>query len=416
MIKGAVRKHRVPAIALVAFLLGACASIPRPVADFVVRGAFVHDGTGAAPVIGDVAIRGGLFSSVGGSPRGRVAIDGRGLHLVPGLIDMHVHVGAVVGSPVDGRRFVETGVTRVRDLGGFPDGISAAASALNGPKIHSAITTLNGEAMSPFHRRISTDAEAAGAVADLARAGAAVIKIHRAFPPAQLPALVAAARAKGLGVTGHVPLGLHPLRACEMGMTGIEHVGSFVEAYVSAVTGAKQDDAVRYLLSDEADPLYRCLADRRVTVTPTLVLYESIARARSGNRPITPQFRQFIASMQAITLRLHHAGVALMPGTDSSGLDRPAVTPGVSMLREIELLRSAGIGGSELMRVVAAHPAIALGIDPAGRLIAPGMVADFLILAADPRWVPDAYAAPRAIYLRGQPMPLAPRPDATPPQ
>ena len=402
------RTARALAAGLLALLLGACTSIPGPTADLVIRGAWVHDGTGAEPMLADVAISGGLFSAVGGRPSARRSIDGRGLHLVPGLIDMHVHVGAVEGRFVDGPSFVARGVTTVRDLGGFTAAIRAAERSADGPKIHSALTTLNGEAMSPFHRRVSTEAEAASAVADLARAGAAVIKIHRAFPPALLPALVAAARDRNLGVTGHIPLGLHPLRACEAGMAGIEHVGSFVEAYASAVTGAKQDDAIRYLLSAESDPLYRCLADRKVTVTPTLVLYESIARTRSGSGPMSPQFRQFIAQMQAITLRLHRAGVALAPGTDSSELDRPAVTPGVSMLRELELLRGAGIGGSDLMRIVAANPARMLGIDRLGRLIAPGKSADFLILSADPRTAAGAYSVPSSIYLRGRPIAPAP--------
>lgn len=235
--------------ALLALVLGACASTPDADADLVIKGAWVHDGTGADPVRGDVAVKNGRFSATGPRLRARSSVDGRNRHLVPGLIDMHAHVGAVEGRFLDGQLFVSRGVTSVRDLGGFPDGIRAAAASGNGPKIHSAITTLNGEAKCPFHRRVSNAAEAASAVADLARAGAAVIKIHRAFLPALLAPLVAAARDNNLGVTGHIPLGLHPLRACEIGMAGIEHVGSFVEAYASAVPGAKQEDAIRYLLS-----------------------------------------------------------------------------------------------------------------------------------------------------------------------
>lgn len=399
--RGTAPRRRLVA-GLLALVVGACVSTPDDAADLVIKGAWVHDGSGAAPVVGDVAVKGGRFTAVGGQRRARETVDGRGLHLVPGLIDMHVHIAAVENRVVAGQLFVSRGVTSVRDLGGFPAGIRAAAASSDGPTVHSAITTLNGEAMSPFHRRVANPAEATNAVADLARAGATVIKVHRAFPPALLSPLVAAARARNLKVTGHIPLGLHPLRACQIGMAGIEHVGSFVEAYVSAVPGAKQEDAINYLLSDQAEPLYRCLADRRVNVTPTLVLYESIARARSGGGPLPEQFRKFIAQMQAITLRLHRAGVPLLPGTDSSDLDRPAVSPGVSMLRELELLRGAGIGGSDLVRIVAANPARALGIDSLGRLIAPGLPADFLILSVDPRSSASAYATPTAIYLRGR--------------
>ena len=384
-------------------LLAACAT-SRSAADLLITDPWVHDGSGADPVRAHVAVKDGRFLAIGEKLRALRTIDGSGLHLVPGLIDMHVHVAAVAGETVPPGEFLRRGITTVRDLGGFPAGIRSALALADGPRIHSAITTLNGEAMAPFHRPVASDAEARAAVADLAQAGAAVIKIHRAFKPALLPTLVAAAREKNLGVTGHIPLGLHPLRACELGMAGVEHVGSFVEAYVSAVPGAKQEDAIRYLLAAEAEPLYRCLAQRGVFVTPTLVLYESIAKARSGNGPIAPRFRDFIAQLQAIALRLHRAGVRLLPGSDASGLDQPAVAPGESLLRELELLQEAGLTGRELMRIAAANPAQALRIGAAGKLVGQGLAADFLILAADPRASAAAYSAPLHIFRAGQPV------------
>lgn len=382
---------------LVPFLLAGCATSP---ADLAIVGAWVHDGSGQAPTARTVTIRDGHIEAVGRRASARRTIDARGQHLVPGLIDMHTHLAAVKGSIVEPDRYLVRGITTVRDLGGFPEQLGPAARA-GGLRIISAISTVNGAANAEFHRVATTPEQARAVVERLADEGAALIKVHRALSPSVLPAVIEASRRRGLKVTGHIPLGLHPLRACEMGMDGIEHVGSLVEAYASAVAGAKQDEAIRYLLTEESAPLYRCLRDRGVTVAPTLVLYASIARARAGSKTIPQEFRDFIASMQAITLKLHQKGVSLLAGSDSSALDRPAVEPGASLLEEIVLLRDAGIPPNELLTILGANAARSLGLAPEGRLIAAGQRADILLLPADPAADPTVFARPTTIIVAG---------------
>jgi N-acyl-D-amino-acid deacylase len=62
-------------------------------ADLLLRGATVFDGTGAAPRIADVAVRGDRIASVGASEgaRASVSVDASGLALAPGFIDVHTH-------------------------------------------------------------------------------------------------------------------------------------------------------------------------------------------------------------------------------------------------------------------------------------------------------------------------------------
>jgi N-acyl-D-amino-acid deacylase len=62
-------------------------------ADVVIKGATIHDGSGKAGYVGDVAIAGDKVVGVGrvmvaGSPR---VIDGTGLVVAPGFIDLHTH-------------------------------------------------------------------------------------------------------------------------------------------------------------------------------------------------------------------------------------------------------------------------------------------------------------------------------------
>jgi len=65
---------------------------PRPVADLVLRGAVVYDGTGTPPIEVDVAIAGDRIEAVAaGLGRGIAEIDLAGLALAPGFVDIHSH-------------------------------------------------------------------------------------------------------------------------------------------------------------------------------------------------------------------------------------------------------------------------------------------------------------------------------------
>ena len=61
-------------------------------ADLVVRGGTIHDGTGAPPRLGDIAIDGDRIAEVGrGLAAGAAEIDARGMAVAPGFIDIHSH-------------------------------------------------------------------------------------------------------------------------------------------------------------------------------------------------------------------------------------------------------------------------------------------------------------------------------------
>jgi N-acyl-D-amino-acid deacylase len=70
-----------------------CCARPTTPYDVLIRGATVYDGTGAPPVVADVAIDGERIAAVGSLPaaRGRTEIDARGLAVAPGFINMLSH-------------------------------------------------------------------------------------------------------------------------------------------------------------------------------------------------------------------------------------------------------------------------------------------------------------------------------------
>ena len=71
-------------------------------ADLVIRGATIVDGTGAPARTGDVAVKDGVLTEVGGrvGDTGNRELNGDGLLLTPGWVDIHTHYdGQVTWDP-----------------------------------------------------------------------------------------------------------------------------------------------------------------------------------------------------------------------------------------------------------------------------------------------------------------------------
>lgn len=406
-------------VALLVGLFG-CSIAPVSV-DLLVENVTVYSGSDSTPLIASVAIRDGRFFKISSLDESSFVanetIDGTGKFMTPGLWDAHAHVRSSRERGLDVRIFVKSGVTSIKDMGGYPRRLELVeqeirSGAIPGPSIYPSYFMLNGESFADYQRAVTTEAEIEAAIDELVSLGAVQVKVHRALSPELLPVVVRLAHERNLTVTGHIPLGVHPLEACQIGMDGIEHVGSIVEAVISVMSDGEGSSqvAINYLTSDAAQPMYECLSARNIVVTPTLVIYPVIARRRAAGEEIPPEFVEFIESMKQITHRLYESGVTLLTGTDTTDFYDPIrIQPGVSLLDEMVMLEEAGVPPMEIIAMASLNAARSIGVDSYTGSIESDKNADFLLLSADPGESVRNFRSVVSVYQMGRVVFSAPR-------
>jgi len=136
-----------------------------------------------------VIVDGDRIVAVGGAttavPAGARVIDARGRTLLPGLWDMHVHLG-----DGDGVLQLASGITTVRDLGNDTDELSARVARFDagselGPRVlRAGLIDGPGEFRAPIGVVVATPEEATAEVARFADAGYVEIKLYSSLSPA----------------------------------------------------------------------------------------------------------------------------------------------------------------------------------------------------------------------------------------
>jgi hypothetical protein len=172
-----------------------------------IRGGTLIDGRGGAP-LADAAVRieDGRIAAVGPSPSLPATadeIDATGRFLIPGLVDMHVHVQTpdVERLPL----FLAAGVTTVLDLGGqVPDLLTyrrvLAEGRRRGPRLLFTGPLLEEAGVFPGFARISHQMTrpVEDEVAALADAGVDAIKLYISVRPETARRAVRAAHARAI--------------------------------------------------------------------------------------------------------------------------------------------------------------------------------------------------------------------------
>ena len=382
-----------------------------------------------------VIVAGDRIAAVGDAstpiPAGARVVDAHGKTLIPGLWDMHVHLG-----PTDGLLELASGVTSVRDLGNDIADLGTRVARFEsgqelGPRVvRAGLIDGPGKLAAPTGVLAATRDEAVAAVEKFAKLGYEEIKIYSSVDPKLVAPIAEAAHAHGLRVTGHVPNGMTAQQVAVDGYDEIQHINFL---FLPFMTGPGDDTRtpLRYvrvaerggsldLASKPVQDLLGLLATRHVAVDPTLVVFE--AQFTSDPGTLVPAFATFAGRLPAQVERgarqgsldapgnqravfrasfaalLHmvklarERGVTILAGTDIGGLGLP---------RELELLVQAGLPAPDVLAIATIGAARQTHHDRERGSIAVGKQADLVLVDGDPTADIAALRRARLVVCRG---------------
>lgn len=404
----------------------------------VITGVSIVDpvrGTTSAPQ--DIVVESGRIATIAptgsvSAARGATRVDGMGRFAIPGLSDVHAHVGEGGIGPQDDttraralRQFLRYGVTTIFVPGAtgagdaaFPElrqrcrsrviecpGLYGSGSILTAPGSH-PVSTIFGmpddvapeivESRGVTVLRPGRDIDALIAAKAAAGVDAIKIIIEDGPPPwypkprlsdEQIAKVIAAAHARSLPVFAHVSSSRLTRVAVEAGIDGIMHGP----------------------IEPLPDDVIKRMAERRTWYVPTLSLYDGIltwARKQRETDPYAlagvepsaiesltaPSFLGSAAESEAAALEyLRHAsenlrraaasGVPIALGTD---VNNPFVFPGCSAHEELAWMVRAGLTPAQALHAGTAGAAAFLRASDRIGAIAPGFEADLVLLSGNP--------------------------------
>lgn len=392
----------------------------KPGAFAIVNANLFDSQTGKSIPRSTVLVEGNRIKAVGADgtvsiPAGVERIDARGRALLPGLADMHVHLGED-----EGTQHLAAGVTMVRDLAGDTDALLALKARIEageeiGPRVFmSGILDGPGPFAGPTPVLVDTEEEIRDAVDNYARLGYQGVKIYSSIKPELVPAIVTRAREKGLRVGGHVPAFMTARQFIEAGANEMQHINFvFLNFFFDEVkdtrtpariTTVAQRASKLDLDSKEVRSFVQLLKDKHVVIDPTVTIFYSmftdkpgvvgpayapIARRLppqvrrellAGGLPIPAgserQYRDSADAMLRMVKLLHDQGITLLAGTDD--------LPGFTLHRELEMYVQAGIPAPEVLRIATLNAATVLKREADLGAIAPGKLADMIVVEGDP--------------------------------
>jgi imidazolonepropionase-like amidohydrolase len=400
-------------IAAAAMLSQACS--PATAGRYAIRDVTVIDGTGRPAVSHrTVLIDNDRIVAMGGMrlPIGRAKIiDGGGKYLIPGMIDTHIHLRDT-GS--DGKKhsmdvataqatlagFLALGFTTVADLGNLPGTVQIMRGA--DPRISARLLIAGRVFTSPGGRN-----EDIGIT--LTSADPAVLARHRneehpdlikmvedsggfggqssatALSTDLMRAIVEDSHRYGLRVVVHIAREVDARNAIAAGVDGLAHpiwAEAESEDFVQLMARRRIPFATTLAIADQYGrlmhhPEYLDLPDYALVLTEAeRYRMRTEQRAQFLRQPVAAWREQMLPIEMRNVVRIARAGGIAALGTD--------LVSGASSHREMQLLRKAGLSPLEVIRIATLNAAVFLGRDRDLGSIAPGKIADLVLLNRDP--------------------------------
>jgi Amidohydrolase family len=349
------------------------------------------------------------------APAGAETVDLAGKALLPGLWDMHTHLG-----DADGALDIASGVTTVRDVGNDPDRLDDwkkrfdEGTAVGPHVLRAGFIEGRGPEAASSKVTAETEAEAKAGVEFYARRGYDMMKIYNSMKPELVPVIAKEAHARGMTVTGHIPVHMLANEAVKAGYDGIEHINMlFLNFLADHDTDTRTplrfsivaEKAADFDLKSKATAdFFALLREHHTVVDPTTGVFEELIVGEQGKitpglewlvgrLPVQParsfltgalpeqegkselHRRSFEKVLQMIKA-LHESHITTVVGTDDLA--------GLMLHHELELFVRAGVSPADALRDATIVSARVMKQDKKTGSIAVGKTADLVVVDGDP--------------------------------
>lgn len=341
---------------------------------------------------GDKIIAAGLAKNIQ-IPPGAEIIQGKGMSLLPGLIDSHFHIDGSEDLP---SIFLQNGITSLRDPGIWIEAYDEVRkSGKHNPRLFLSGPHLDGAPPAYPHDAyvVRDEAEAIRQVNEVADQGSTAIKVYFRTPPGLIKAIADAAHKRGIPVTAHLEI-TEAKHAIEAGLDGIEHITSFgisltpkreAEKYRQGMLadnnfrklGRYASWAVIDLNSLLADNLINFLVKKGTFISPTLAVFEYQSKAGSTDSIKLKGFEK----MMKFTAKLQKGGANIVVGSHSMV---PYAEKGWAYQREMELFVESGISNAAVIHAATMVNARFFRIENQLGSIEKGKIADLILVKGNP--------------------------------
>ena len=374
--------------------------------------------------------------------------DGKGLYMIPGLWDSHIHFAfeeELANSMFN--LFIGHGITSVRDTGGELSFVKkwkkesqnnpnhSPRVKIAGPLIDGKFNVYNGNSVyfPPLSVRTASVEETEEMVLDLIKNDVDFLKAYEMLTPEQFEVVIKIAKKNNLRVSGHIPLSMDVISASNLGLNSIEHFRNIEMSSTNktqellyerrnilknknqilgstlrtSIHNSQRISSIKNIDTIQLDKVLNVLLENDTWQIPTISMYKGLAYEEYNDD-------KWKNSFEYLPLKIKKKWNAQIlkrksPVNDDSrvfsewqksmtnimnkkgikfmaGTDTPIFfqTPGYSLHSELGVMVESGLTTMEAIESATYNPALYFNLQNELGLISEGYIADLLILTENP--------------------------------